>query len=222
MHLELVELLRCTRAHADSVLVASSDRTSNRYVVEGALGCPECGAEYHIEGGVARFDRAVVAIDSATQSTYEEPGVHAERAMRVAAQLAMTDGRGVYALVGFDAAVATRIRAILPARLLLINCRNIESLGDPSASLSEAPAGIIEAHHSLPLTRNKFDGIAFATVPSTAILASAIDALKSKGRMVAPTSVSFPSGLQELVRDSQEWVATREAAATAPINITRR
>lgn len=222
MHLELVELLRCTRSHANSVLVAASDRTSNRYVLEGTLGCPECGAEYLIEGGVARFGVADVAGPATTVATNDEPVSHAERAMRVAAQLAMTDGRGVYALVGFDAGDATAIRAILPARMLLINCRNVKSLGDPSTSLSESPAGIIEASNELPLQRAKIDGIAFALAPSAATLASAVDALKSKGRMVAPTSVSLPSGLQELLRDNAEWVATREAATSPPIAITRR
>ena len=217
MHLELVELLRCPNPHAASVLVAASDRTSSRYVMEGVLGCPECGAEYPIRAGVAIFSTAANGADRS--DALRDAG---ELALRVAAQLAMTEGRAVYALVTFDAGVARKVRELVPARLLLVNCDNVEALGDASAALANAPAGIVNSANLFPLAVNKFDGIAFAAAPAPELVDQAVMALKSGGRLVAPAECAVPGGVTELVRDELEWVATRNSVASAPVGITRR
>lgn len=217
MHLELVELLRCPRPHAPGVLVAASDRTSARYVLEGLLGCPECGAEYVIRGGVAYFADAISQTTRAASDTE-----YSEQALRAAAQLGMTEGRSVFALVGFPARTVLAVRALVPARLLIVDPFELEAFGDPSVTLGDAPAGIVRTAGLMPLALGKFDGVAFAALPEPPLLDQAVALLKSAGRLVAPATCAVPRGMTELVRDDRDWVATRDAAASAPVGITRR
>ena len=58
MFIELLDLLRCINAHEETWLVASLKAISNRFVLDGTLGCPVCHAEYPIRKGVADFSRA--------------------------------------------------------------------------------------------------------------------------------------------------------------------
>ncbi|MEO8575536.1 MAG: hypothetical protein ABI556_02495, partial [Gemmatimonadales bacterium] len=53
MYIELIDLLRCPREHADSWLVAAFNKMDGRFVVEGKLGCPVCSATYGIREGIA-------------------------------------------------------------------------------------------------------------------------------------------------------------------------
>lgn len=55
MFIELLDLLRCINAHEDTWLVASFKTVSNRFVLDGTLGCPTCSAKYPITTGVADF-----------------------------------------------------------------------------------------------------------------------------------------------------------------------
>src|SRR3954462_15554710 len=55
MFVEIVDALRCPRAHEESWLVLAAQRTEDRHVLEGTLGCPVCHATYPIHGGIAEF-----------------------------------------------------------------------------------------------------------------------------------------------------------------------
>jgi len=220
MHLELVELLRCPNPHAPSVLVVSSDKTSARYVMQGVLGCPECGAEYPIRDGISLF--GADSPEAARGSTVDPANADSELALRVAAQLAMTEGRSVYTLVGYSSRVVLAIRAVVPARLIVINPVGVDAIGDASITLATAPAGVVRTQGRLPLTRSRMDGLAFASQPDAGWLAQAVELLKPGGRVVAPATGAVPVGVVELVRDAHQWVATRERVASAPIGMTRR
>jgi uncharacterized protein YbaR (Trm112 family) len=56
--IEMLDLLRCINAHEETWLVASLKAISNRFVLDGTLGCPVCHAEYPIRKGIADFRRA--------------------------------------------------------------------------------------------------------------------------------------------------------------------
>jgi len=82
--IELVDALRCPRAHEESWLVLAMSRIEGRHIQEGALGCPVCHAEYPIHEGIVdlRLDdewtrsmdttdrRAVAALTSPLMSRY--------------------------------------------------------------------------------------------------------------------------------------------------------
>src|SRR5262245_13560594 len=96
MFVELIESLRCPRhleSGADAPhLVASATRSEARHIIDGVLGCPECGAEFPIVNGVVRFERAVRPTDD------EQPSE--DSAMRLAALLDLTDARWFALLCG--------------------------------------------------------------------------------------------------------------------------
>src|SRR5580693_2677132 len=56
VHLELVDVLRCPRPHAPSVLIASIDDIGGRSVERGALGCPICDARFGVIDGAVVFE----------------------------------------------------------------------------------------------------------------------------------------------------------------------
>src|SRR5206468_12299665 len=58
MFIELLDLLRCINVHEDTWLVASLKAISNRFVLDGTLGCPVCHAQDSIRGGIADFRQA--------------------------------------------------------------------------------------------------------------------------------------------------------------------
>lgn len=239
MHLELVELLRCPTPHAPSVLVAAADHIVNRFVTEGLLGCPECHAEYAVRAGVTDFriglmDRTrvndfpaqpVSASENTLQVSNNDPAADDDlsASMRLAAQLSLSAGRSVFALVGYDVAVAAELRAIVAARLLLINPFGDQTGTTLQRIASVAPFGVAFCDQGLPWAGGKFDGIAVSAAEvSATTLAQAAAALRTGGRLVAPYDAPLPAGLRELVRDDVVWVAERETVTSAPISLTRR
>ena len=57
MFVEIIDLLRCPNAHAESWLVAAAARTVGRHIVEGTLGCPVCEAEMEMRRFRDRTDK---------------------------------------------------------------------------------------------------------------------------------------------------------------------
>jgi uncharacterized protein YbaR (Trm112 family) len=55
LFIELTEILRCPRGHAESYLVAAPIAMDGRRIVRGVIGCPECHAEFPIVDGVGYF-----------------------------------------------------------------------------------------------------------------------------------------------------------------------
>src|SRR5436305_13363989 len=64
----MIDLLRCVNDHQDSWLVASFRNVTNRFIVEGTLGCPVCSAEYEIRNGVADFSLGSAPIRSLSRA----------------------------------------------------------------------------------------------------------------------------------------------------------
>lgn len=250
MHLELVDVLRCTSRHSDSVLVAAADRIESRYVVQGVLGCPVCGREFPIVDGVTYFSgdspskaaptaageasavahalqRAAngVAEANATVKANRAKDVQhftdaANDAMALAAQLALHEGRGTYAVIGYPLSAAVALRTIVPVRLLVVNPPGIlNAFAALRHAIGVAPIAIISAT-TLPVANARLDSLAVSS-ESTMDVATVCEALRSRGRAVAPIAVAIPPGVRELVRDSTVWVGERESAASAPVMLRR-
>ena len=194
MFVELIEYLRCPAAHEESVLVAAAERSEQRHIVSGVLGCPVCGAEYPIRDGVARFaDAAPVAAEPAS----------VEIAMRIAAFLELTDARGFALLCGRWGAHAGPLAELVETPLFLVN-------PPAGADLSRA-AAVIEAGETLPLSA----GVARAAALDPALAMSpdaVLRALRGSARVMGPVTLPIPTGLTEVARDSRDWVAEKSAA----------
>ena len=195
MFVELIESLRCPRSHAETALVAAAARTESRHILEGTLGCPECGAEFSITGGVARF---------AEPSWHAQPETpSAEIAMRLAAFLDLTDARGFAALCGRWASHADQLRRIAETPLLLVN---------PPRGVVADVAGTIETRDAMPFAPAGVRAAAIDGLMTTAEVASLVGAVRSRGRLVGPAGTGIPDGVVELVRDDRMWVGEKTTA----------
>jgi len=203
MFIELIDLLRCTRPHEDSWLVAAFHELRDRDVIEGVLSCPVCNARYPITNGVAWFDVAPgTAVRSAAAPQAD--------GMRVAAYLNLVEP-GVVLLEGSWAAAADFL-AGLGNTVIAFNSRDDHR----AARVSRVRCDTI-----VPLARECLDGIALG-VTESGLVESGARALKSGARMVAPVRAAVPAELVELARDEELWVAGREGSASAPVQIARR
>jgi uncharacterized protein YbaR (Trm112 family) len=192
MHIEMVDLLRCPRAHAETWLVASTDRMVDRDIVDGSLGCPVCEATYPIRDGAVYFT------DAPAGRAVEAPD--GEQVMRAAALLGLGEAGGVVVLEGAWAAYARPLAEVCEAHYLLLN---------PTV----ASRGSVVYATGVPLGA----GVARAAAVERPDVAAAV---RVGGRVVALAGEPVPGGVRELARDADHWVG--EVTGSAPVPLTRR
>lgn len=208
MFVELIELLRCPRAHQETPLVASSLRAEARHILDGVLGCPVCHAEFPIADGVALFGEA------ANPTPDEAPD--AAIAMRIAAFLELTDARGFALLCGGWGAHVDFIRRLSDTPLVLVN--------PPAGVSTGVAAGVIHAPDAVPFAGLVARALALHQQASDEFAASAVRAVRSGGRVLAPATLPLPSGVAELARDDRMWVGEKAAPpepTSRPVAIRR-
>ncbi|MEX1185784.1 MAG: hypothetical protein WEA80_04285 [Gemmatimonadaceae bacterium] len=204
MFIELIDLLRCTRPHEDSWLVAAFYEMRERDVIDGLLSCPVCNARYPIAQGVAWFDVTPGTASNAARAP-------ADDGVKAAAYLNLVEP-GIVLLEGGWAGAADFL-AGLGNTVIAFNSPDLTATTRVSRVRCD---GIV------PLARECLDGAALDTA-EPAMVESGARALKSGARMVAPAEVALPARLVELARDDSHWVAAREGgSASAPVQIARR
>ena len=213
MFIELIDALRCIRAHEDSWLVGAFDEMRGRDVVTGTLGCPVCEASYPIVDGIARFGEPAAA-HSAALPVNDSP----EDGLRLGALLDLTGGRGLVTLAGEWGAAAPALAALLDeVQLLLVN-----ATPDVLRPALASGASALVTPDAIPLAGGAARGVALGSVTSSApMLASAVRALAGGGRLVAPVTVPVPDGVTVRARDETLWVAERQAGR-GPLLALRR
>jgi uncharacterized protein YbaR (Trm112 family) len=204
MFIELVDALRCPVPHEESWLVAAATRMEARHFVEGTLGCPVCGAEYPIRDGVVDFRRHGGALPPRL------PSGDAERAMRLAALLGLSDAQGFAVLVGEWGADAAALATLVELPLLLVD--------PPEGVTGEAGISVVRSDGLMPLAPGAARAMA-VDAGDAARVASAVRATRPNGRIVAPAAVDVPSDVRELARDGAMWVGERESAASPLITL---
>lgn len=224
MFIELVDSLRCLEPHEDTWLVASVWRMDGRHIVDGTLGCPVCRREYPVREGVAWFEpesggtgsparpdaaRSTETADPAGPSAAagSEPSSRLERA---AALLGLVDGGGIVVLGGSWTECAGALVELGPAHVVVLNVT-------PS---SESPQEVsaLRVGDRLPFAAGVVRGVAVASgVATDELVASAVRALRARGRLVAPAGARVPDGVVELARDADDWVGERAVVGSPPI-----
>jgi len=202
MFIELIDMLRCTRPHEDSWLVATFHEMRERDVVQGLLSCPVCTARYPITGGVAYFDELPGAGDNEADATMDD-------GTRIAAYLNLVEP-GVVVLGGTWSGAAAWVSGMGSTVIALNSPR------EPDGYSSH-----VRSSDVLPMARETVDGIALDSgVPG--LLESAAHALKTGARLVAPAAAAVPTGLLKLAHDDRWWVAARQGGgASGPVQIAR-
>jgi len=205
MFVEIVDALRCPRDHEESWLVLAAQRTEERHVLEGTLGCPVCRAEYLIHDGIADFTESPQARVTSDALHPLPPADH------LAAMLNLGDALGFAVLIG---AWGTRAGAL------------IETVDAPPLLLVEPPAGVemghglsgIRASTKLPLATGAARAVATDSA-DPARVAEATRIARAGARIVAPAAARVPEGVRELARDDAVWVAERLALPSAPVTL---
>ena len=206
MFVEIVDALRCPRAHEESWLVLAARRTEDRHVLEGTLGCPVCRAEYPIHAGIADFTDA-----TRRDHTFEAAPLTLPPADHLAAMLNLGDALGFAVLIGAWGARADELVALLDAPPLL--------LVDPPAGIAMGHGlSGIRAGTKLPLAPGAARAVATDAI-DPARVADAARVTRVGGRMVAPAVSLVPEGVRELVRDDVVWVGERLALPSAPVTL---
>jgi hypothetical protein len=207
MFIELVDVLRCLRPHEESWLVAATTRMDGRDIVEGVLGCPLCGAEYPIVGGIVRFDGAGTGAASLEQVD-EEP----DAALRLAAFLDLTGAGGLAVLAGAWALHAGQLAQLAQVRLLLLN--------PPAGVRLGGGVSAIQVREALPLAAASCRGIALDDRHASPLFGKgASRVLQTRGRLLAPLSLPRPAGISELARDERWWVGDRAPIGSRPVQL---
>ena len=197
MHIELIDLLRCPRDHADSWLVAAFNRIENRFVIEGKLGCPVCSATYFIRDGVADLRETGEPV-SATQAKPNSTGSGQEAAMRAAALLNLTKPNSLVILAGNSAHLSDEVSRLAEARVIALN---------PTTSVDETErVAVVLKGTRLPFARSSIYVLCLDET-AAAFVEDASRVLRQGGRLIAPASTALSHAFRELARDENEIVA---------------
>jgi uncharacterized protein YbaR (Trm112 family) len=209
--IELVDDLRCPRPHEETWLVAAADRTVDRDIVEGTLGCPICHAEYPIRDGAVWFGEPGPRQASTVPALKADP----EQAMQLAAFLDLSDARGFALLAGSWGAVAPLLRSVAPTQLVVLN---------PATSVdSRHGISVLHVAAGIPLASGSCRGVALGVEHATPDYTdAALRVLMPRGRLVAPAAMALPAGVTELARDHMLWVAERAAAPPNLVTLRAR
>jgi uncharacterized protein YbaR (Trm112 family) len=199
--IEMLDLLRCVNAHEDTWLVASLKAISNRFVLDGTLGCPVCHTEYPIKKGIADF-----RIGGETERLPDEialSGSREELATRIGAFLNVTEPGATVVLGGSWAEAAQELSVMTETRVLALN---------PSKRVEESESvGLLRVSHEIPLAPASVLGVALDASFPPETLSSALRVVRPGGRIVGPATIDAPLDLAVLARDERYWVAEKPA-----------
>jgi len=189
MLLTLVDSLRCPAPHEASSLVLSVESWTGPRIVEGLLGCPRCHARYPIHRGTAHFT-------SRPASVRREPAGDLPDAIRLAAQLGLTEPGGVILLAGRYSSAHDALASVIDVTCLLV---------DAAESTSPSAVNILVADR-LPLLDRVLRGAALEG-EGTRLIPELERCVRSGGRIVAPISTQRLSNARVVAEDAHEWVA---------------
>jgi len=200
MFIELIDQLRCINAHEDTWLVASFKTVSNRFVLEGSLGCPSCSAQYPIAEGIADFS-AGLALPACEAERAAASHNREEHATRAGAYLDATEPGATIVLGGVWAYAAEELGQMAEVRVLALNA--------PAGVKESDRVGLVHVGSEIPVAAGSVYGVAFDAWFPAKLVASAIKAVRPGGRIVGPVTIPAPAELSVLAHDENYWVAQK-------------
>jgi uncharacterized protein YbaR (Trm112 family) len=198
--IELLDLLRCINPHDDTWLVASFKSVTNRFVMEGTLGCPICSAEYPIRKGIADFS---AGLELPRREGERPAAVHdrEELATRAGAFLNVIEPGATVLLGGRWADAALELSLMTEARVLALN---------PKAGAEESETvGRLLVGSKVPVAPGSVLGVALDASFPAELVVSAVKAVRPGGRIVGPVEIPPPTELALLAQDEHYWVAQK-------------
>jgi uncharacterized protein YbaR (Trm112 family) len=197
--IELTEILKCPRDHGESYLVAAPMAMDGRRIVRGAVGCPECHAEYPIVDGVVYFGPRATA-----PAETPAPAGPVYGADGLAAMLNLGGPGGYAALVGRAARVGSDLLALVPGV-------HVVAVNPPPGVMPQAMLSVLECPHGLPLKTAQLRAVALgADQAGEPWLGEALRVLLPGLRLVIEDEAAAPAGVAELARGAGMFVGVRE------------
>ncbi len=214
MFTELVDRLRCPRAHADAWLVAARDAMQGRRMVQGTLGCPTCGADYPVRDGIVHFDGAGAPAPTAVPTAVADDALD-----RLAAQLHLVEAPEPILLVGACGAHAhALVRRFPHVVAVVVDAPVALPLDERLTPLA------LGALARFPLADGCIRAVALDAAHATdAWLAEAARVAIAGARLVVPASYPLPAAgpWRGIASDAAEHVAERDVPASAPVPLRR-
>ncbi|HTT69408.1 MAG TPA: hypothetical protein VMF70_15395 [Gemmatimonadales bacterium] len=197
MFIELTEILRCPRDHAESYLVAVPMAMDGRRIVRGAVGCPACRAEFPVVDGVAYF--------GAPEPEPREPaGAPDYDAAALAAFLGLEGPGGYAALVGRAARFGAAIGSLVPGV-------HFVAVNPPAGIAPEAMLSVLRCPAGLPFKSAQLRAVALgAAHAGPAWLGEAARVLLPGLRLVVEDEHAEPGGVTVLARGGGLLVGARD------------
>lgn len=155
------------------------------------------------------------AASASLSPVWAAPPMADERLLtRAAALLDLSEPGGVVILGGAAGALGPALEEMTGVTFLLLDPTQDIALG--------AGVSALRAGGAVPLAPGSLRAALMdraTATPST--LEGVSRALRRGGRLVAPADLALPAGVDELARDSEEWVAARQGTSTPPITLRR-
>lgn len=211
MHILLTDVLRCPRCGPEFGLVLLAERTEERRVLEGRLGCSNCREGYPVRGGEA--DLRVPGAEPLPPAGPPAGELH-ERALRLGALLGLAEPRGSVLLVGGGAELAAEVAA-LRERVQVVSVSGAPTGGEEREGVNRVAAGA-----ALPFAPASLGGVALTGSPPPELVEEGARVLARGGRMVVEGA---PAGAAERLAAvgvrvllEQEGVLVAERSAGLP------
>jgi uncharacterized protein YbaR (Trm112 family) len=195
MFIELTEILRCPRDHAESYLVAAPIAMDGRRIVRGVVGCPVCRAEFPIVEGVAYFaERAPLAGGRGAGPGYDAAGL--------AAFLALGGPGGYAVLVGAAARLGAAMTTAVPGvHFVAVN---------PPQGVHGAPALSVLVAGTLPIKSSAVRAVALGGDHADAAWVREGARILLPGlRLAIEDERASPEGISELARGGGLFVGEK-------------
>lgn len=208
MHILLTDVLRCPRCGPDFGLVLLADRVDDRRVLEGRLGCANCREAYPVRRG--EVDLRIPGAEGPAPAEGEAPDP--EAAVRVAALLGLTEGRGSVLLVGGGADLAKGIASLVEGVEVVTLSAALRG-GEEEDGVNRVAGGA-----PLPFAPGSLRGVAL-TGGAAGLLDEAVRVLAAPGRLLvegAPGGTAArleERGLRVLLEQEGIVVAERPSGA---------
>ncbi len=204
MDLRLTDLLACPRCGPPHGLVLLADRVEDRRVLEGVMGCPNCGGRWSVRQGLADL-RAAAEKEAAARIAPEhaEGASPADAATRLAALMGLagagTLGRPIALVVGPAVAVATELAGAVPDLLVVA--------ADPAVAGWAEGAGVerMLVGGRLPFQDRSLRGVTLSGAPAAPLVEEGLRVLHPLGRLVL--EVAGAGGTAEVWADARARVA---------------
>lgn len=198
MHILLTDILTCPRCGPGFGLILLADRSEERRVLAGVLGCSNCREKYPIVDGAVDFGVAPEPVASAGDD---------EAAERLAAILGVTEGPAFLMLAGPAAAHAGTIARMID---------EVEVLTIGAAAAADDGPGINRIYAGgpqLPLASGKVAAVALSGSAAGTLLEEGARAVSPVGRLVLDPAPD--DAAEKLVRHGMRIIAQQDGMAVA-------